>query len=257
MVSIGVAQIKNSTELAENYQTIKACLEMFKSSNADLILFPECSLSGFSSKIGECTTESISMYLDELQNWSSKHNKMIVLPTALRENKIFNTGFIFQSGSIDQFYKVGLTESEQGFFSVPDNYKKRPYTVNNYSFIPLICLEAQEKSDLYFKKNDVDFVLWPGYWGWDAESKWSSHANDGKENLVFTNVSSWKVPLIQSNFAFNDIGDDRSNGPHGQSVVVDKNNELVYQASYEKQECFIVELNDGDISNCYKLGFIE
>ena len=243
MIKIGVAQIKNSIDLKENFENIKKCLNIFKETEADLILFPECSLSGFSAKIGECTLESISSYLEELQNWSKINNKMIILPTALKEDKIYNTGFIFHNDETERFYKIGLTESEEKFFSIPENYKKKVHELKGYKFIPLICLEAQLEYDLYFKKGDVDFVLWPGYWGWKEKDKWESLKSDGDENPVYTNVTNWSVPLIQSNFAYNDLGGGKENGPHGLSIVVDKNNELVYRSSFDRQECFLVELD--------------
>ncbi len=40
------------------------CLTHFEEKEIDLILFPECSLSGFSSKIKDCTIDLITPYLD-------------------------------------------------------------------------------------------------------------------------------------------------------------------------------------------------
>ncbi len=256
MIKVGVAQIKNSIELSDNFQNIKKCLSIFQFSEVDIILFPECSLSGFSAKIGDCTFESISSYLNEISNWSRENDKTVILPTALREDKIYNTGFTFQSGKMDRFYKIGLTESEKKFFSIPDNYKKQVYELNGYKIILLICFEAQLVQPLISHGN-IDFILWPSYWGWEPKDKWKSQKTDGEENLVFTNLSKWSVPLIQSNFSYNDIGDDRAKGPHGLSVVVDKENKLVHRGSFEQQECFVVELNKKEINGCYSLGSFE
>ncbi len=257
MIKIGVAQIKNSIDLGENFKNIKKCLDIFKASDADLILFPECALSGFSAKIGECTLDLISPYLDEIKNWSIENKKMVILPTALNEENIYNTGFVFQENQVERFYKIGLTESEKKFFSVPDNYNKKVYKLKGYKFIPLICLEAQLDSELYFSHGEVDFILWPGYWGWEEKDKWEALKTDGEENLVYANSSKWSVPLIQSNFAYNDLGDGREKGPHGLSIVVDGKNKLAYRASFEQQECFLVELNKAEINRCYSLGSFE
>ena len=253
MIRIGVAQIKNSIDLKENLKNVKKCLGIFQDTNADLVLFPECSLSGFSAKIGECSLDSMNSYLDELKLWSKLNKKMLILPTALREDKIYNTGFAFHNGTMERFYKVGLTESEKQFFSVPVGYKKKVFTLKGYKFISLICLEAQLNPELYFSYGDVDFILWPGYWGWEKSDKWEAIKSNGEENFVFTNSAMWSVPLIQSNFAYNDLGDDRVKGPHGLSIVVDKENDLKFRASYEQQECFVVELDKKKIYNCYSL----
>jgi hypothetical protein len=57
----------------------------------------------------------------------------------------------------------------------------------------------------FFKDGEVDVVLWPGYWGWEQGEEWNESCQ----------ASQWKVPLIQANFAFNDVGDERTRGPHG------------------------------------------
>lgn len=257
MISIGVAQIKNTTSIIDNFLSIKSCLSLFEKSNADLVMFPECSLSGFSAKIAECTIDIISSYLDEIRDWSNRTGKAVLLPTALKEDVIYNTGFFFNQNDVKRFYKIGLTESEEKFFSIPEGYKKEIFEVKGYRFMPLICMEAQLDSDLYFSNGDVDFILWPGYWGWDESDEWKKLKQDETENLVYKNVSSWSVPLIQSNFSCNDLGDSRNSGPHGLSIVVKSNNDLVYRGPYEKQECFVVEIIDKEVKNCRALGIIE
>jgi len=256
MIKVGIAQIKNSIEISENFLTIKKCLALFEKTKTDLVLFPECALSGFSAQIKECTYDVVKGYLEELSRWSKINNKIIVLPTALKDGDVFNSGFIVTSEKIEQFYKVGLTVSEKSFFSTPESYRKQIFKVKNYHYLPLICLEAQEDTDQYFDAYDVDFILWPGYWGWEKKSRWESLNQDGSDNEVYLNVEKWKTPLIQCNFAYNNSTDGRVNGPHGLSVVIDSKNRLRYRASFEKEECFIVEIDDNDISHCYHLSFL-
>jgi predicted amidohydrolase len=251
VIKVGIAQIKNSTDIESNYQTIMKCLTHFEEKEIDLILFPECSLSGFSSKIKDCTIDLITPYLDKINDWSRSNNIAVVLPTALKDNeKIYNTGFYFKAGEVDQFFKIGLTESEKQFFSIPVGYVKKIYQVKSYRFIPLICLEAELEPFQYFSQNEIDFILWPGYWGWELEDKWDKYKRDKEENLIHKNVSSWSIPLLQANFSYNDFG-DRASGPHGLSVVVNKKNELVYRSGFETEECFVVEFKDKHVLNVY------
>lgn len=244
MIRIGVAQICNSTSLEQNVHNIRQCLKVFESTPVDLVLFPECALSGFSSQIGKCNPDVLGKYLNEFRQWSSAHHKMLIIPSAVADGKIYNSGYVFFEDYMEQFYKVGLTDSEKKFFSVPEDYKKQIFELKGYKFSLLICLEAQLDASAYFSQGELDFVLWPGYWGWEKSDEWSAHKSDGSDNQVYLNVDYWSVPLIQANFSHNDDDDDfRKTGPHGLSVVVDQENKLVYRASYEEQECFVVELD--------------
>lgn len=55
MLSVGVAQIANSVDVAKNFEAISIHLQKFAKENVDLVLFPECSLSGFAATKRECT----------------------------------------------------------------------------------------------------------------------------------------------------------------------------------------------------------
>jgi hypothetical protein len=94
----------------------------------------------------------------------------------------------------------------------------------------------------YFNKGSVDVILWPGYRGWTKEDSWSSNKNNGEENRIFKNMREWRVPLIQSNFEFNGLNDYRASGPHGLSMVVNSDNQLMGQGGFEKEACYLMAL---------------
>ena len=240
MIKISVAQIKNSTSLDKNFEAIWKCLEVSKKEDVDLVVFPECSLSGFSALIKECTEEVLSPYLEKIISWSENSGIAVLLPTAFKSDQIYNSGYFITGKEFKKFFKVGLTESEQKFFSVPDDYKKEIFQLGNYRFANLICMEAQQEPNLYFKNGSVDFILWPGYWGWQPDDGWSEVKQDGSENPIYTNMKSWTVPLIQSNFSYNDQMDQRDGGPRGLSYVVDSKNKLVHKGSFEEESCFFL-----------------
>ncbi len=54
-INIGVAQLTNSTDIEKNFNSITSFLSRFEKEKVDVILFPERSLSGFSSKMRQCT----------------------------------------------------------------------------------------------------------------------------------------------------------------------------------------------------------
>ncbi len=178
----------------------------------------------------------------------------MVLPTAIAEHKkVYNSGFWFRGGETQRFQKLGLTESEKKFFSVSDEHKQKVFEIKGYRCAVLICMEAQQPAYTHFAPESVDLILWPGYWGWTQDDSWSAGSRDERPNLVYQNVNSWKRPMIQSNFAFNDLGDDRNTGPEGLSVVTDANNTLRYRGEHRGETGFIVSLDQGGIRDCIPL----
>jgi predicted amidohydrolase len=156
---------------------------------------------------------------------------------------IYNTGFCFQNGDVDQFYKLSLTESEKNFFSIPDHPTSKVFNVKGFKLGLLICFEAEISPYQNFDEGSVDVILWPGYWGWTMDDNWSSHKKNGEENKIFKNMSEWKIPLIQANFSFNDLNDYRASGPHGLSVFVNSDNQLMGQGGFEEEAYYLIALN--------------
>jgi predicted amidohydrolase len=94
MLSIGAAQTRNSTEVQNNFASIVEHLKKFEREAVDLILFPECSLSGCSAKMKACTREFLSEYLQSMQSWVNDTGIDVVLPTAIVEAEgVYNSAF--------------------------------------------------------------------------------------------------------------------------------------------------------------------
>lgn len=242
MISIGVAQIANSLEVEKNFESIMDFLERFKNEGVDLVVFPECGLSGFSARMKECTADVLKPYLERIQSWSLESSIDVILPTAIVENqKIYNSGFLFKKDSKVQFYKIGLTDSEKKFFATPEHETQKVFEIGNLKCGLLICKEAQEEPWQYIPPDEVDFLIWPGYWGWTKDCKWQA-VTDEKRNLVFENLLIWRAPLIQANFAYNDLGGQSGSGPEGLSMVVDSDNNLFFQGDHLRESGFIVQL---------------
>ena len=257
-LTVGIAQTHNSTDIEANFSSIESLLARFEASSADVILFPECALSGFSAKIRECSPTVLEPFLDRVGLWSSRTGIDLLLPTAVAvDQKVFNSGYYFSRGQRRPFFKSGLTDSEKGFFSVPDDPGPKIFTLNGYRCALLICREAQLAPWSYFEPGQADCILWPGYWGWEINTAWGPIRDDQSPNVVFENMRSWKIPLIQSTFAANAFGDARTSGPEGLSSVIDQNNELVFQAAHKQIDAALVTLQKGEtgtvIQSCARL----
>lgn len=237
-MKVGIAQIKNTVSIDENIKNIEQALEVFRTSAVDLILFPECALSGFSAKMKDCTPILIEPMLQKIQAWAHLWNKTVVLPTALCvDQKIYNTGFILSSEARTQFYKLVLTESEKNFFSTPTESTAKTFTCKGLKFALLICYEAELDPWTFFAHGEIDCILWPGYWGWEEKDEWSALKSDGTPNKIFDNMKHWQVPLIQANFACNELAGHTGAGPMGLSIYVDKENQLKARGDFNRPSC--------------------
>jgi len=242
-IKVGVAQIVNSTDIEENFRSIFTFLERFEKAGVDFILFPECCLSGFSARMKKCSLASLSPYLNKIQEWVDRTAVDVALPTAfVQDERVYNSGYWFKRGERLPFFKMGLTDSEKKFFSVPNEPASKVFRVRNYRFAILICFEAENEPWSYFQNRDVDAVLWPGYWGWTLEDQWNPVKASGMPNAIYLNAAHWKVPIIQANFSKNALGDNRKTGPEGLSVVIDQDNKMVHRGPHKLAGGFIVSL---------------
>lgn len=244
MLSVGIAQIPNSTDVSKNFEAIYELLQKFEKSRVDVVLFPEGSLSGFTSKMRECTEAVLNPYIEKIQSWTQKTKIDVVLPTAIVESdKIFNSGFWFTENKRQRFYKIGLTDSEKKFFSVPSEVHTKLFKIKGYSLAVLICFEMEHEPWTYFEKGQVDAILWPGYWGWTSEDIWTEKRDQERLNPIYKNMTDWQMPILQSNFAYNDLEGHKGSGPEGLSFIINENNELVRKGAHLKSEGLIVCLD--------------
>jgi predicted amidohydrolase len=257
-LTIGVAQIPNSPDIEKNFISIFNMLEGFQSSGVDVILFPECSLSGFSSKMKDSTRLVLYPFLNKIQTWTNRTGIEVVLPTAIVDDaKIYNSGFWFKQGESYPFYKIGLTKSESGFFSLPIAKTKKVFEIKGFNLAVLICYEAEHEPWRYFQAGDADAILWPGYWGWTLESEWQETRVASTPNPIFANIKTWNMPLIQANFALNDLEGHTGSGPEGLSFVISSDNKLLYRGAHLKHDRFLVRLSKTNgkttVSDCLSI----
>lgn len=242
MFKVAIVQMPNQTDMDRSFAHIQGALERARAHEAALVLFPECALSGFSAHMRERTLAQLEPYLTQLQTWTLQTGIDVVLPTGVADGeRVYNSGFVLSQGSRQQLFKLGLTPSEQRFFSAPAASPKVFETLG-LRYAVLLCMEAQQPPWTYFKRGEVDLVLWPGYWGWTLEDTWSPLKSDGAPDLVFEHQRAWQVPLLQANFSRNALDDARSSGPQGLSVVVDADGELVGRGAHGEDGVWVVTL---------------
>jgi len=242
-MQIGVCQIDNCTDVGANQKKILSYTDKL-SGLCDLILFPECALTGFSPHM---TLESSELepFLGLLKKRAIDTSTTIVLPSGLPKGELmYNAAFVLHAdGTQSLLYKEGLTDSEKRFFT-PGRNATRYIQVGKQRVVVMFCMEAAEPAWTFLEEEaECDAILWPGYWGWKEKIQWDASLNKMSKQ-VYENMKVWKTPLIQCNFSANDASDKRASGPEGLSVVVDENNCLVYHAANKKESVFVVSCKE-------------
>lgn len=217
------AQMENSTDQAHNLAVMLKLLDLAASHDADVVVFPECALTGFHSKPEPCTPDELEPLVDTLHTRAMAHRQSVVLPSIIDEgDRVLNSGwFLSARGDRTRFTKRGLTESERRFFTAPDDTPTRTFSHRELRLGLLICREIADDPGAYFEAQDVDLVLWPTYWRWDDDFEWGHTQGGELATAAYTASTHWSVPLCQANYAANAHGDSRDTGPSGLSVVID------------------------------------
>ena len=242
ILQIGISQIQNNIQVKQNLSVILDCISKHQKVESNLVLFPECALTGFTSLVKNTVFTEVLTAFDKIQNLVDSGITSAMVPTVIKSNEggFINAGFYFQPNKPRIFIaKEGLTESEQKFFtSGSNNY--RQFEMNGYKIAFLICIEAAHEPWRYLDENDKpDLILWPAYWGKDEIPVWNESLT--KDDLkVYQNNKIWKVPILRATYFENHENVGLSPGPYGQSLVINQDNELFYSAAKSAAEDYIV-----------------
>ena len=240
-LSVGFSQIQNNVEVTKNLDAICSSLLLHQKSNTDIVLFPECALTGFTSLVRNTDFKEVEKAVEKIQSVVTKGKTIAVVPSTIKAGENYlNSGYIFYPNQQKmQIFKEGLTESEKKFF-IPGNNEIRSIDINGYKIGFLICIEAAHEPWIYLDKNQPpDLILWPAYWGKDELPKWDETLTQD-DLLVFKNNKIWNRCLIRATFFENHPNIGLNPGPYGQSLVITDDNHLFYSAKKSLPENSIV-----------------
>ncbi len=229
---VGLVQLPNSDNISLNAERMLAAAQRWAGLGAEVVLFPECALTGFTSKVGACEPEALEGTLERLQQRAEGLDVALVVPSVVRmaPDRHLNGGWVLLPAQERTFFvKTGLTPSEKGFFSAESEQNQRVFVHRGVRLGLVICREVADGPEAHFAADDVDVVLWPGYWRWDADDgPWEAQASaGGLGQAAFECVQRWGKPLLQANFCHNELHSAGKTGPSGASVVIDAQNKMV------------------------------
>lgn len=230
-IRIGLSQLENRTDTAENARIIADAMTRWAALGADLVAFPECALTGFSARPGACDAETLGHTLDALHKRAIALGVSALIPSARRDDAggVWNSAWALGAdGSRARFDKQGLTDSERQFFQAPEAPAARAFTHGPLRLGLLFCREVADPPEVHIRADDVDVVLWPAYWAWGDTMRWDAPEGPLHQGARAC-LDAWRRPMLQINFAGNALDDPRPGSPDGRSVVISPQNTLIHQ----------------------------
>ena len=225
-----IVQPEMAATVAENLAMIVQCaVHAVESLGADIVLFPECALTGFHKDLADqCTPEILGDALGELQMAADDLDAMLLVgsPWPLPDGRVLNTLAVLRPNE-DLLIapKIGLSESEALFFT--PGTERTTWSWHGVQFTSLICREILDPVDPD-EFGDVDIVVWPGYIGWDS-------GDDPYEEAVSRVAQTLEAVVIQANWPESlnapdtrGMGGSLVVGPDGQVVLAGPRDEPAF-----------------------------
>ena len=152
-------------DVKENIACLKKAVKEAASEKADLIVFPECALSGYPSRdipdSKSCDFNLLSEGLKELKNLSEAHNIHILVGSIVHEEKYYNRAYLLAPGKDAEYYdKRALYGWDEENFERGE--RKGIFNIGDLKIGVRICFEVRFPEyfrELYKAGCDLDIVL--------------------------------------------------------------------------------------------------
>ncbi len=258
MLRVGIAQISNYFEYEANLRSILRALETHAKSGVDVVLFPECVVTGFNTKMLNIDKEGVLASVRAVQSAARIYGLTIALPTPWprEDGKFLNSVLIIdENGEIaHSFYKIGFQRGEDRAF-VRGEPHGRSFEIKGYRIGVLICIEASHEPWSYLKKDDrADLILWPGFYGVTPGETWSDSRKDD-DVKIRDNLNEWKVPLIQTTCASSEEAHLWPEKQFGGSLVINSTGHELFSARPLLEDMVLIEFENSQIQKVRSLSF--
>lgn len=120
VLRIGAAQVRFRATIAENLETIRRFVAEAAYTGCDVVLFPECAVTGYNLDFREVSQRDIETGLRSIANLAKKFpiHLLIGSPTFVRAQR-FNSLLVFDRQGREKFryHKIHLTSRDAEFFT--------------------------------------------------------------------------------------------------------------------------------------------
>ena len=162
---IAAYQFAVSGNISENYKEIEKAIYIAKTENVRLLIFPECSLTGYPPRNisnASCVDFNlVQIMCDKLQSMANKNDISFIIGTIFKEKEIYNRAMLFQPNSQIEFYdKRALWGWDKDNFTKGSN--NGIFEMEGIKFGIRICFEIRFPEffrELYKRNTDINLVL--------------------------------------------------------------------------------------------------
>lgn len=162
---IAAYQFAVSGNISENYKEIEKAIYIAKTENVRLLIFPECSLTGYPPRNisnASCVDFNlVQIMCDKLQSIANKNDISFIIGTIFKEKEIYNRAMLFQPNSQIEFYdKRALWGWDKDNFTKGSN--NGIFEMEGILFGIRICFEIRFPEffrELYKRNTDINLVL--------------------------------------------------------------------------------------------------
>lgn len=251
MLKIGIAQIDNYFEVDKNLTAIQRALRALAERGADLVLFPECAVSGYNTSLLKPDMIKIADAVKDIQRLAEELKIYVALPTPWPTSNegIYNSVLIISDEGkfVQTLHKIGLQRGEEKMFKAAMPHK-RVFEVKGVKVGVIICVETSLEPWAYLQKSDgAELIFWPGFYAANAdelnvEMKNSKSTSDQKvmDNLI----NHWQVPLILVNGSSSPEAHYWPGKVFGGSSVFNRNGERVFLAKRAEEDLSVLQFRD-------------
>ena len=181
---IAAYQFAVSGNISENYKEIEKAIYIAKTENVRLLIFPECSLTGYPPRNisnASCVDFNlVQIMCDKLQSIANKNDISFIIGTIFKEKEIYNRAMLFQPNSQIEFYdKRALWGWDKDNFTKGSN--NGIFEMEGIKFGIRICFEIRFPEffrELYKRNTDINLVLFRSEErrvGKECRSRWSPY----------------------------------------------------------------------------------
>ena len=238
-----VAQFPVSLSIRKNLASIDSVLE--KTNSGDLVIFPEGSVSGYSSDtafLKQINLEELKAGLTYIKNEAKRRKINIWVGVCIKiEGKWFNTAQGFSAnGDVQIYRKINLAHHERGVFS----------TGNTLPLFELNTPEGEVKIGVQICRE----LRYPEQWRWLAQNgaQIILHLNNAIGDDTFQPI--WKSHLVSraaENQRFVLSSNNAAPKQISPSIAIAPDGKVIDEIVSEELGVFRVELELSKVSNWY------
>lgn len=233
-MKIAAYQFAVSGNIIDNFEEIEKAISMAKDNSVELIIFPECALTGYPPRDIENSScvdfELVNTICNKLQILADEKEISIILGTIYKDDAIYNRVILFQQNKKKQFYdKRALWGWDKDNFT--EGNSEGVFEIEDITIGIRICFEVRFPEyfrELYIRKTDLNVVLF-----YDV-----SDVNDiERYSMIKGHLQTRAVENIATTISVNSIGPFQT----APTIVIGKSGQFIKECNRNQPEILIYD----------------